>query len=331
MSVKALMTADDVYAAQLIAAAEEEKRLGPARYGRQETKMMLDGTDIEGVDELLRLLQRHWRGEVPPGARSHMRLNVHRTVLAGLTALVGEAERRGIAVKRGDAVRCMASMRAPLSHADGIVLRRLWADPGIKLVRDAGVPLWTTHFCSQISVVTAAGYVPSEMDIDRLPRSQISSVVLRSVDMAGGTLLLGDVTHMRTKRKKWLHLFGDDFLVVYVLSLTQYCERRPDGTTELHETMSLLRELRRELPRVPFLVFVTGLDKLAEKLKKAPLRDYFPEYAGPAGAAGAHGFVRDLIDDAAFAWQLLYVVTGLDDPLQKLFDAKVRACLAKLT
>ncbi|KAK6203579.1 guanine nucleotide-binding protein alpha subunit [Scheffersomyces amazonensis] len=96
-----------------------------------------------------------------------------------------------------------------------------------------------------------------------------------------------DAGGQRSERKKWIHCFEDITAVLFVLALSEYDQMlfEDERVNRMHEAIVLFDSLcnSRYFANTPFILFLNKIDIFEKKIRKSPLKDYFPDYNGKPG------------------------------------------------
>lgn len=93
-----------------------------------------------------------------------------------------------------------------------------------------------------------------------------------------------DVGGQRGERKKWIHCFENITSIIFVVDLDSYDETLLEETSQNRMMDSLLLfEAVVNSPsfsRTSIILLLNNTAEFEQKLAKAPLNNYFPEYSG---------------------------------------------------
>ncbi|CAL9734527.1 guanine nucleotide-binding protein alpha-2 subunit [Monosporozyma servazzii] len=137
---------------------------------------------------------------------------------------------------------------------------------------------------TNLARITERGYKPTLQDVLR-SRQKTSGIFDTHINM-GSTLKLHffDVGGQRSERKKWIHCFDNVALVIFCVSLSEYDQFLVEDSEQnrFQESLVLFDNIvnSRWFARTSIVLFLNKIDLFAEKLKKKPLENYFPDYNG---------------------------------------------------
>ncbi|GME76595.1 unnamed protein product [Ambrosiozyma monospora] len=93
-----------------------------------------------------------------------------------------------------------------------------------------------------------------------------------------------DAGGQRSERKKWIHCFDDITCVVFVAAVSEYDETlmEDDRFNRMHESIMLFDSLcnYKKFLNKPFILFLNKVDLMKDKVRRSPVRKYFPDYNG---------------------------------------------------
>lgn len=140
------------------------------------------------------------------------------------------------------------------------------------------------YFMDNIDRITEKDYVPTLQDILR-SRQKTTGIFDTHISLGSNSNLhLFDVGGQRSERKKWIHCFDNVTLIIYCISLSEYDQSllEDDGQNRFHESLVLFENIlnSRWFARTSVVLFLNKIDLFAEKIKKVPLENYFPDYTG---------------------------------------------------
>ena len=91
-----------------------------------------------------------------------------------------------------------------------------------------------------------------------------------------------DAGGQRSERKKWIHCFEDITAVLFVLAISEYDQNlfEDERVNRMHESIVLFDSLcnSKWFANTPFILFLNKIDIFENKIKKNPLKNYFPDY-----------------------------------------------------
>jgi guanine nucleotide-binding protein G(q) subunit alpha len=181
-----------------------------------------------------------------------------------------------------------------LNPDDVIAIKSLWKDAGLQQCYDRRREFQLTDSCKyyldDLERIEKPEYIPSEQDVlrVRVPTTGISEypfdmdrVIFRMVDVGG----------QRSERRKWIHCFENVTSIMFLAALSEYDQYLFESGQEnrMQESQALFRTIITYpwFQQSSVILFLNKKDLLEEKITRSHLKDYFAQYAGPAGDAEA--------------------------------------------
>jgi GTPase SAR1 family protein len=166
-------------------------------------------------------------------------------------------------------------------------IKALWSDPLIKRLYELRSNFQlidsADHFFEHIESYAKPEFRPSKQDILRC-RVRTTGILDTSFKIENLKFRMFDVGGQRNERKKWIHCFENVTAVIFVAALSEYDQRlyEDNTTNRLTEALNLFEEVLslRWFQETSVILFLNKKDLFEEKLKKAPLKDYLPDYSG---------------------------------------------------
>ncbi|XP_018586597.1 guanine nucleotide-binding protein subunit alpha-11-like [Scleropages formosus] len=185
-------------------------------------------------------------------------------------------------------------------YADAI--RRLWADPGIKMCysrrREYQLLDSTEYYMTNLDRIAAPDYVPTAQDVLRV-RFPTTGINDYSFTVEKISLRIVDVGGQKSERRKWIHCFENVTSLIFLASLSEYDQvLEEDETNNRMEESKALFYTTIHSPwfvRASIILFLNKMDILAEKILTSDLHAYFPTFAGKKrDAEAAMKFIRTM-------------------------------------
>lgn len=134
------------------------------------------------------------------------------------------------------------------------------------------------------------------------------------LDIEGRSCHLYDVDGRRSERKKWLNYFQDADTIIFVVSLTGYCQALPENVNavsvdrkcfgpferltallqnQMLESLALFESIIKleGFGTVPIILMLNKFDLLEHRMRNNPIVDYYPEYSGDSNPLHACRFI----------------------------------------
>ncbi|KAG0687914.1 guanine nucleotide-binding protein subunit alpha [Pichia californica] len=170
--------------------------------------------------------------------------------------------------------------------ADSII--RLWKeDSGIKQCFNKSnlfqLEGSSPFFFENVQNYADDNYVCSDDDILK-GRIKTTGITETNFNINGIKFKLLDAGGQRSERKKWIHCFQDITCACFVLAVSEYDQMlfEDEKVNRMYEAIMLFDSLvnSRWFADTPFILFLNKVDLLKDKVRKSPVRKYFPDYDG---------------------------------------------------
>jgi hypothetical protein len=153
------------------------------------------------------------------------------------------------------------------------------------------------HFLSDIARISDPDYIPDVQDILQI-RVRTCGVVEHGFNLVFRAGLIKeckmiDVGGQRNERKKWINMFDDVLMVMFLAAASEYDQTLDEETTmnRMEESLNLFHTIisyhwfrcflhlypNPALRSSSIALFLNKKDLLEEKIKTSPLEDYFEE------------------------------------------------------
>ncbi|EDO18389.1 hypothetical protein Kpol_1013p63 [Vanderwaltozyma polyspora DSM 70294] len=141
-----------------------------------------------------------------------------------------------------------------------------------------------SYFMDNINRISKKNYNPTDQDILR-SRERTSGIFDTVLNLDSDLKIhIYDVGGQRSERKKWIHCFNNVTLIIFCVSLSEYDQFLMEDRSQnrFQESLVLFDNIvnSRWFARTSVVLFLNKVDLFAEKLKRVPLENYFPDYTG---------------------------------------------------
>ncbi|KAI0750498.1 heterotrimeric G protein alpha subunit 4 [Fomes fomentarius] len=181
----------------------------------------------------------------------------------------------------------------PVAYRD--ILHDLWVSTGMQVMYESGslpeLPENWLYFSQHLDRLFHAAYVPTQEDIVHAysKTTGIAEAVIHLPSRPDVYLRLIDAGGRRSERKKWIHVFHNISVVVFLANLNGYNQTlAEDGcTNSLMEDMNLWKAVcnSRWFTHASLILLLNKNDLFEKTLKRVPIKEYFPDYDGEPGDA----------------------------------------------
>ncbi|CCK73440.1 guanine nucleotide-binding protein subunit alpha NDAI_0G04550 [Naumovozyma dairenensis CBS 421] len=178
-----------------------------------------------------------------------------------------------------------------IAHA----IKELWTkDKGIKQcfarANEFQLEGSAAYYFDNIEKFAQSNYVCSDEDILK-GRIKTTGITETEFHIGSSKFKVLDAGGQRSERKKWIHSFQGITAVLFVLAMSEYDQMlfEDERVNRMHESIMLFDTLLNSkwFRDTPFILFLNKIDIFDEKVKKMPIRKYFPDYQGRVGDSEA--------------------------------------------
>lgn len=143
-----------------------------------------------------------------------------------------------------------------------------------------------SYYFDNIEKFARVDYVCDDMDILK-GRIKTTGITESSFKIGPSTVKVYDAGGQRSERRKWIHCFEGITAVIFVIAVSEYDQMlfEDERVNRMHESIMLLDTLlnSRWFANTPFILFLNKVDLFQEKVKRSPIRTWFPNYPGRLG------------------------------------------------
>lgn len=129
-------------------------------------------------------------------------------------------------------------------------------------------------------------YICTDEDILK-GRIKTTGITENEFNIGSSKFKVLDAGGQRSERKKWIHSFQGITAVLFVLAMSEYDQMlfEDERVNRMNESIMLFDALLNSkwFRDTPFILFLNKMDLFDEKVKRMPIRKYFPEYQGRVG------------------------------------------------
>jgi GTPase SAR1 family protein len=190
----------------------------------------------------------------------------------------------------------------------------LWNDPGIKVTWEHRfmfqIPYPMEYFMGKIAELHSPSYIPSIEDVLRC-RVRTTGIVELEFAIESTKFMIIDVGGQRNERKKWIHCFDKVTAVIFVAAISEYDQKlyEDEKTNRLQESLDLFKEISNLslFSHTSIILFLNKTDIFAEKIKKTPLNEYFPDYFGSSELGPSTNFIKEKFLSSAKSGKKVFI------------------------
>ena len=194
----------------------------------------------------------------------------------------------------GDAVNSPIKPTTNISKSDiADAVEKLWRnDSGIKQCFNKSnlfqLEGSSSYFFEHVHNYAEDSYVCTDDDILK-GRIKTTGITETNFNISGIKFKILDAGGQRSERKKWIHCFQDITCACFVLAVSEYDQMlfEDERVNRMYEAIMLFDSLvnSKWFADTPFILFLNKVDLLKDKVRKSPVRKYFPDFDGKSNDA----------------------------------------------
>ncbi|CAE6532108.1 unnamed protein product [Rhizoctonia solani] len=279
---------------------EVEKELKAHAKKRQtQVKVLLLGSGDSGKSTVLKQMRVIHNDKFTPQEIESYRQLVFNNIVRGIVMLVDALPVMQLQLlpeneRFVETLRHTNDLRDGEVYPEGLLqpLQEVWRDPGAEQgwsrANEVALPENLQYFFGDLPRVFQRDYVPTTQDIIRC-RAQTTGITETVFKLRGQALHLIDVGGQRSERRKWIHCFQDVTTILFLVSLNGYdqCLFEDSNANRMQDAMAIWSSIcdSEYFRSTNIILFLNKNDLFSEKVKKSPIRRYFPDYEGSEGDA----------------------------------------------
>ncbi|KAF2858199.1 G-protein alpha subunit [Piedraia hortae CBS 480.64] len=229
--------------------------------------------------------------------RKQWKVTIFQNLLAAFQMTLAAMDEQDLAFENPDNKRAAALIASdpdisideamPIDCLDAF--KSLWDDSGVQTAIRKGNEYALhdnlSYYFSDIDRLFAKDYSPTDQDIlrTRLRTTGISETIF---DLGNFTYRMFDVGGQRSERKKWIHVFDNVQVVLFLVAISGYdhvlLEDR--NGNQMHEALMLFESISnsRYFAKAALILFLNKIDLFSEKVRSgsSPISRHFPDYSG---------------------------------------------------
>jgi GTPase SAR1 family protein len=261
-------------------------------------KLLLLGAGESGKSTLFKQATKLYGKGFDKEALKGYARGIVENVLNGMRILCKQSAQKGGDYAVGEEAASSAQYFLDMRQKDMVYLhisdeaaehvKILWADNGIQHTWAnradlSGIAESVSFFFEEVDRIKVEDFSPSHTDVIKC-RARTTGIVETHFVMNNSHFRIMDVGGQRSERKKWIHCFEDVMAILFVTAISEYdltCFE--DGkTNRVTESLSLFDDVCNQgwFANASVILFLNKRDLFADKIKKVPLNNLFPEYEG---------------------------------------------------
>jgi len=165
----------------------------------------------------------------------------------------------------------------------------LWADKGVQLSILKGNQYALhdnlSYFFSEVDRLFSKDYLPTDQDILRT-RLRTTGITETIFELGNLTYRMFDVGGQRSERKKWIHVFDNVQVVLFLVAISGYDHVLVEDRNgnQMHEALMLFESISNSkyFEKSALILFLNKIDLFREKIAggMSPISKVFPDYTG---------------------------------------------------
>ncbi|KAJ1310788.1 hypothetical protein OPQ81_009308 [Rhizoctonia solani] len=273
----------------------ERKLKADAKKRQTEIKVLLLGSGDSGKSTVLKQMRVIHNDKFTPQEIESYRQLVFNNIIRGAVMLVDAISAMQLRLspeneRFAETLRNINDLRDGEVYPEELLepLQSLWRDDsaqqGWSRANEVALPENLEYFFEDLPRVFQREYLPTTQDIIRC-RAQTTGITETVFKLRGQALHLIDVGGQRSERRKWIHCFQDVTTILFLVSLNGYdqCLFEDSNANRMQDAMAIWVSICESeyFRSTNIILFLNKNDLFSEKVKKSPIRRYFPDYEGP--------------------------------------------------
>ncbi|KAF4552114.1 Guanine nucleotide-binding protein alpha-2 subunit-like protein [Elsinoe fawcettii] len=296
------------------------------RRNAQEVKILLLGAGESGKSTILKQMRLIHNAGFTPTERKQWKVTIFSNLMHAFQCISGCMEEHEVDFEQSENLKYMEfvckdveigpddSMPADYQKA----FQSLWEDDGVQTAITKGHE-YALHdnldyYLKHIDRLFGKDYLPDNQDIlrARLRTTGISETLFETGRL---TYRMFDVGGQRSERKKWIHVFDNVQVVLFLVAVSGFDHVLVEDRNgnQMQEALMLFESISNSkyFDRAGLVLFLNKMDLFTDKVfnGKANIADFFPDYRGGAKdvEAGARFFADKFKNLVRSATKEVYV------------------------
>lgn len=270
---------------------EDQKRLD------REVKLLLLGAGESGKSTVLKQMRLiHTKG-FSSSERKQWKVTIFQNLVHAFQVVFGAMEEQEVEFADPSSVGFAELLAADpeIGPDDSMpndclhAFKNLWRDQGVQLAIRKGNEYALhdnlTYFLTDVDRLFARDYSPTDQDIlrARLRTTGISETIFETGSL---TYRMFDVGGQRSERKKWIHVFDNVQVVLFLVAISGFDHVLVEDRNgnQMHEALMLFESIANSkyFEKSALILFLNKIDLFREKVSsgRSLIREHFPEYTG---------------------------------------------------
>ncbi|KAI8886602.1 guanine nucleotide binding protein, alpha subunit [Backusella circina FSU 941] len=261
-----------------------------------EVKLLLLGAGESGKSTLLKQMRIIHEGGFPDEEKLSYREVVFSNMIESMRIIIEEMIKLKISIDDPDnedafdlinslpeQVECSYDLPEEICSA----MRDLWQDEGVKACykrrNEYQLNDTAAYYFDAMDRIFDPDFAPNDQDI-LCARVKTTGITETRFTVGELTYRMVDVGGQRSERKKWIHCFEEVTAIIFMVAISEYDQVlfEDEKVNRMGESITLFQSIC-DMPwfkKTSTILFMNKTDIFKKKLKKSPLKDYFPDYKG---------------------------------------------------
>ncbi|KAF2140670.1 uncharacterized protein K452DRAFT_319565 [Aplosporella prunicola CBS 121167] len=263
----------------------------------REVKLLLLGAGESGKSTVLKQMRVIHAGGFSKAERKQWRVVIFNNLVNAFEIVFSAMQEQGISFESEDGTRYAELIsREPEIGPEDVMpkdcleaFQSLWEDKNVQLAilkgNEYALHDNLSYYFLDVERLFAKDYLPTDQDIlrTRLRTTGISETVF---DLGNLTYRMFDVGGQRSERKKWIHVFDNVQVVLFLVAISGYDHVLVEDRNgnQMHEALMLFESISNSkyFEKSALILFLNKVDLFREKLTAghSPINKHFPDYYG---------------------------------------------------
>ncbi|KAK4972574.1 hypothetical protein LTR28_012219 [Elasticomyces elasticus] len=291
--------------------AEIEKQLrSDQKKLSKEVKLLLLGAGESGKSTVLKQMRLIHTGGFKKDERKQWKVTIFHNLLHAFQVIFSAMEEQDMDFENPENIRCAEVIAAdpdigpedPMPLECMHAFKSLWTDQGVQVAIQKG-----NDYFEDIERLFAKDYIPTDQDIlrARLRTTGISETIF---DTGNLSYRMFDVGGQRSERKKWIHVFDNVQVVLFLVAISGYdhvlvedrngvspphfeaaigvstASELTTSQNQMHEALMLFESIANSkyFEKSALILFLNKIDIFKDKVESrtSPIKAHFPDYNG---------------------------------------------------
>jgi len=267
------------------------------RRQEKEVKLLLLGAGESGKSTVLKQMRVIHAGGFSKTERKQWRAIIFNNLVSAFQTIFGAMQEQETDFEDDDNIRYAELIAADpeIGPEESMPLdclaafNSLWVDKGVQLAILKGNQYALhdnlSYFFADVDRLFAKDYMPTDQDILRT-RLRTTGITETIFDLGNLTYRMFDVGGQRSERKKWIHVFDNVHVVLFLVAISGYDHVLVEDRNgnQMHEALMLFESISNSkyFDKSALILFLNKIDLFREKISggMSPINRIFTDYTG---------------------------------------------------